>query len=114
VTAWGRGCTGVEFPWDGFPLRLAREEEQERCFCLSYRQASQQLCNALLTFYQTLSKHDRPAEWFVSVTTAFLKALHQERLAHASLVRISATVWHFARWLHQQSYDERCSIEEWR
>lgn len=41
-----------------------------------------------LTFYQQLYKHDRPDEWFVSVTKAFLKALHQERLAQASLVRI--------------------------
>ena len=28
-----------------------------------------------LTFYQTLYKHDRPEEWFVSVTKAFLKAV---------------------------------------
>jgi len=49
-----------------------------------------------------LSKHDRPAEWFVSVTTAFLKVLHQKRLAQASLVRIYATVRHFARWLHRK------------
>ena len=28
-----------------------------------------------LTFYQNLYKHDRPDEWFVSVTKAFLKAL---------------------------------------
>jgi site-specific recombinase XerD len=51
-----------------------------------------------LTFYQTLYKHDRPEEWCVSVTKAFLKALQQERLAQASLVRIYATVRHFARW----------------
>ena len=55
-----------------------------------------------LTFYQTLYKHDRPEEWFVSVTKAFLKALQQERLAQASLVRIYATVRHFARWLHRK------------
>jgi site-specific recombinase XerC len=36
------------------------------------------------------------------VTTVFLKALHQERLAHASLVRIYATMRHFARWLHRK------------
>jgi integrase/recombinase XerD len=36
------------------------------------------------------------------VTTVFLKALHQERLAQASLVRIYATMRHFARWLHQK------------
>jgi integrase/recombinase XerD len=55
-----------------------------------------------LTFYQQLYKHDRPEEWFVSVTKAFLKALQQERLAQASLVRIYATVRHFARWLHRK------------
>ena len=55
-----------------------------------------------LTFYQNLYNHDRPDEWFVSVTKAFLKALQQERLAQASLVRIYATVRHFARWLHRK------------
>ena len=55
-----------------------------------------------LTFYQELYNHDRPDEWFVSVTKAFLKALQQERLAQASLVRIYATVRHFARWLHRK------------
>lgn len=55
-----------------------------------------------LTFYQELYKHDRPDEWFVSVTKAFLKALQQERLAQATLVRIYATVRHFARWLHRK------------
>src|SRR5262244_42826 len=55
-----------------------------------------------LSFYQQLYKHDRPEEWFVSVTKAFLKALQKERLAQASLVRIYATVRHFARWLHRQ------------
>src|SRR5712691_6274890 len=55
-----------------------------------------------LSFYQGLYKHDRPDEWFVSVTKAFLKALQQEKLAQASLVRIYATVRHFARWLHRK------------
>jgi len=55
-----------------------------------------------LTFYQNLYKHDQPDEWFVSMTKAFLKALQQERLAQASLVRIYATVRHFARWLHRK------------
>src|SRR5437870_9526992 len=53
-----------------------------------------------LSFYQHLYTHDRPDEWFVSVTKAFLKALHREKLAQASRVRIYATVRHFARWLH--------------
>jgi site-specific recombinase XerD len=41
-----------------------------------------------LSFYQYLYTHDRPDEWFVSVTKAFLKALQREQLAQASLVRI--------------------------
>src|SRR5215471_4215874 len=55
-----------------------------------------------LSFYQDLYKHDRPEEWFVSVTQAFLKALQREKLGQASLVRIYATVRHFARWLHRK------------
>jgi integrase/recombinase XerD len=55
-----------------------------------------------LTFYQNLYKHDRPDEWYVSVTKAFLKAMQQERRAQATLVRIYATVRHFARWLHRK------------
>ena len=61
--------------------------------------AKQRDLQRFLTFYQNLYKHDRPDEWFVSVTKAFLKALQQERLKQASLVRIYATVRHFARWL---------------
>src|SRR5215831_14979203 len=38
-----------------------------------------------LSFYQGLYTHDRPDEWFVSVTQAFVKALHREKLAQASL-----------------------------
>src|SRR5215475_4443044 len=55
-----------------------------------------------LSFYQGLYNHDRPEEWFVAVTKAFLKALQRERLAQASLVRIYATVRHFARWLYRK------------
>src|SRR5262249_32575245 len=36
------------------------------------------------------------------VTKAFLKALQQEQPAQATLVRIYATVRHFARWLHRK------------
>jgi site-specific recombinase XerD len=50
-----------------------------------------------LSFYQNLYKHDRPEEWCVSVTKAFLKTLQREKLAQTSLVRIYATVRHFAR-----------------
>lgn len=56
-----------------------------------------------LTFYHDLYGHDRPGEWFVSVTKAFLKHLQRERLAQASLVRVYATVRHFARWLDRKS-----------
>ena len=55
-----------------------------------------------LTFYQDFSGHERPDEWFVSVTKAFVTQLHRERLAQASLARIYATVRHFARWLHRK------------
>lgn len=55
-----------------------------------------------LAFYQQLYGHDRPEEWFVSVTKAFLKHLGGQRFAQASLVRIYATVRHFARWLDQK------------
>jgi integrase/recombinase XerD len=51
-----------------------------------------------LSFYQKLYGHDRPDEWFVSITKAFLKATQNEKLAQASIVRIYATVRHFARW----------------
>ena len=50
-----------------------------------------------LSFYQALYGHDRPEEWFVSVTKAFLKHLRGQRLVQASLVRIYATGRHFAR-----------------
>jgi site-specific recombinase XerD len=55
-----------------------------------------------LAFYHQLCGHDRPEEWFVSVTKAFLKQLRGQRFAQASLVRIYATVRHFARWLHRK------------
>jgi integrase/recombinase XerD len=55
-----------------------------------------------LAFYHQLYGHDRPEEWFVSVTKAFLKHLRGQRFAQASLVRIYATVRHFARWLDRK------------
>jgi site-specific recombinase XerC len=58
-----------------------------------------------LAFYHQLCRHDRPEEWFVSVTKAFLKQLRGQRLAQASLVRIYATVRHFARWVHRKFPD---------
>jgi integrase/recombinase XerD len=56
----------------------------------------------LLAFYHQLYGHDHPEEWFVSVTKAFLKHLRGQRFAQASLVRIYATVRHFARWLDRK------------
>lgn len=58
-----------------------------------------------LAFYQQLYGHDRPEEWFVSVTKAFLKHLRGQRFAQASLVRLYATVRHFAHWLHRKFPD---------
>lgn len=55
-----------------------------------------------LAFYHQVCGHDRPEEWFVSVTKAFLKHLRGQRFAQASLVRIYATVRHFARWLDRK------------
>src|SRR5215211_4373930 len=43
--------------------------------------AKQRDLQRFLAFYQGLYRHDRPEEWFVSVTKAFLKALQRERLA---------------------------------
>jgi integrase len=58
-----------------------------------------------LAFYQQLYGHNRPDEWFVSVTKAFLKHLRGQRFAQASLGRIYATVRHFARWLDRKFPD---------
>jgi integrase/recombinase XerD len=58
--------------------------------------------NRFLAFYHQLCGHDRPEEWFVSVTKAFLKHLRGQRFAQASLVRIYVTVRHFARWLDRK------------
>jgi site-specific recombinase XerD len=55
-----------------------------------------------LAFYHQLYGHDRPDEWCVSVTKAFLKHLLGQRFAQASLVRIYATLRHFARWLDRK------------
>jgi integrase/recombinase XerD len=64
--------------------------------------AKQRDLQRFLTFYQDFSGHERPDEWFVAVTKAFVTQLHRERLAQASLARIYATVRHFARWLHRK------------
>ena len=56
--------------------------------------ANQRDLQRFLTFYQKLYKHNRPDEWFVSLTKAFLKALQQERLAQcARNVGSRACLW---------------------
>ena len=55
-----------------------------------------------LAFYHELYGHNRPEEWFVSMAKAFLKHLRGQRFAQAALVRIYATVRHFARWLERK------------
>ena len=56
-----------------------------------------------LLFYQSLYGHDRPQEWYPSVTREFLKQLRKGRPAQATLVRIYASVRRFARWIHRLS-----------
>jgi site-specific recombinase XerC len=58
--------------------------------------------DCFLACYQQLYGHDRPEEWFVSVPKAFMKHLRRGCFAQASLVRIYATVRHFARWLDRK------------
>jgi integrase/recombinase XerD len=53
-----------------------------------------------LAFYHELYGHERPAEWYASVTREFLRRTARAGAAAASLVRIYATVRHFARWIH--------------
>ncbi len=53
-----------------------------------------------LAFYRELYGHERPEEWYASVTRAFLRHTARTGAAAASLARIYATVRHFARWIH--------------
>src|ERR1700737_1961561 len=55
-----------------------------------------------LSFYQQLYGHDRPEEWYRSVTREFLKQLRRSRSAQATVVRTYASVRHFARWIHHK------------
>ena len=55
-----------------------------------------------LSFYQQLYGHDRPEEWYRSVTREFLKQLRRGRPAQATVVRTYASVRHFARWIHHK------------
>src|SRR2546426_9594668 len=65
-------------------------------------EAKQRDLSRFLFFYQQLYGHDRPEEWYRSVTRAFLKQLRKGRPAQATVVRTYASVRHFARWSHHK------------
>ena len=54
-----------------------------------------------VAFFVKLYGHDRPEEWYTSVTREFIKQLSKARPAQATIVRVYASVRHFARWIHQ-------------
>jgi len=51
-------------------------------------------------FYAKLYHHDRPEEWYASVTREFLKQTARTGVSEATLARNYASVRHFARWIH--------------
>ncbi len=51
-------------------------------------------------FYVKLYGHDRPEEWYASVTREFLRHTAKQGVAEATLARTYASVRHFARWIH--------------
>ncbi len=53
-------------------------------------------------FYETLYHHDRPEEWYASVTREFLRQEAKQGVAEATLARTYASVRHFARWVHHK------------
>jgi integrase/recombinase XerD len=55
-----------------------------------------------LGFYARLYGHDRPEEWFPSVTREFCRQNARQRLSQATQARVYASVRHFARWIHQK------------
>jgi len=57
-----------------------------------------------IAFYEALYHHDHPDEWYTSVTREFLKQLARNRPAQATIVRMYASVRHFARWIHQKAH----------
>jgi integrase/recombinase XerD len=77
--------------------------------------AKQRDLACFLQFYVQLYGHDDARQWYKSVTEAFLKDLargkvprpsktgdsHAKRLSQSTIARTYATVWHFARWIHQ-------------
>src|SRR6266851_6664193 len=52
------------------------------------------------TFYVKLYGHERPEEWYASVTREFLRHTARAGVAEATLARTYASVRHFARWIH--------------
>jgi integrase/recombinase XerD len=51
-------------------------------------------------FYLKLYGHDRPEEWYASVTREFIRQTAKQGVAEATLARTYASVRHFARWIH--------------
>lgn len=51
-------------------------------------------------FYAKLYGHDRPEEWYASVTREFLRQTARTGVSEATLARVYASVRHFARWIH--------------
>src|SRR5438552_5546975 len=56
-----------------------------------------------LAFYTNLYGHDRPTEWYASVTREFIRGMAREKLSEATCARTYASVRHFARWIHQKA-----------
>jgi hypothetical protein len=55
-----------------------------------------------LAFYTHLYGHDRPAEWYASVTREFVREMVREKLSEATCARTYASIRHFARWIHPE------------
>ncbi|MFZ0889028.1 MAG: tyrosine-type recombinase/integrase [Candidatus Binataceae bacterium] len=51
-------------------------------------------------FYTKLYGHERPEEWYASVTREFLKQTARAGVSEATLARVYASVRHFGRWIH--------------
>jgi integrase/recombinase XerD len=65
-----------------------------------------------LLFFKSLYGHDRPQEWYPSVTREFLKQLRKGQPAQATVVRTYASVRRFARWIHRlQPFPAGCPTD---
>ncbi|MFN8545525.1 MAG: tyrosine-type recombinase/integrase [Candidatus Binatia bacterium] len=53
-------------------------------------------------FYEALYGHDRPEEWYASVTREFVRQEAKQGVSEATLARTYASVRHFARWVHHK------------